>query len=277
MSRLLSLWLAAVLAMPVLANQVAAPSPLTEAQILEKNAAARGGIDAWRKIQTMAWAGHVESGNAQAQSVPFVLEMQRPNKTHFEFVGMSQRMLRIFNGNTGWKLRPTQGGGIPEVLTFSADESRFAREEQVIDGLLLDHEAKGFAVSLEGMDMIEGHPAYRMQVRLASGSNHHVWIDARSFLEVKADRESRGTSGAANAVAVFYRDYREFGGLQIPCVIETSRGPAGSADRLVIERVSLNPPLDDREFTKPGMPVRRKAVTIDIEPVPPDGTGRVGQ
>jgi len=32
------------------------PAPgLTAAQIVEKNAAARGGLEAWRKIQTMSW------------------------------------------------------------------------------------------------------------------------------------------------------------------------------------------------------------------------------
>jgi hypothetical protein len=278
---LLGMVLASLAAPAVLANNgpvlpprvspLPAFEPLTLEQVLARNAAARGGVEAWRKIQTMAWAGRVETSNAQAPSVPFMLEVERPNKTHFEFVGMNQRMLRVFNGSAGWKLRPPQNGGLPEVLPFSAEEARFAREEQVVDGLLLDHEAKGLALAVEGMDVVDDRAAYRIAVRMPSGETHHVWVDARSYLEVRMDRETRTPSGAHGQVSVFYRNYREFEGLQIPCVIETSRGSGGIADRIVIDRVALNPPLTDREFAKPGMPVRRKGVVIDIEPGAPAG------
>jgi len=34
---------------------------LSAEQIAAKNEAARGGVEAWRKIQTMLWRGHMES------------------------------------------------------------------------------------------------------------------------------------------------------------------------------------------------------------------------
>jgi len=35
---------------------------------------------------------------------------------------------------------------------------------------------------------------------------------------------------------------------------------------MVIEKISLNPPLDDRMFARPGGPRRRNMVTIEAEP-----------
>ncbi len=57
MRRIAFALLAACLALPVLAGEPDIAPGLTAAQIVEKNVAARGGLDAWRKIQTMAWVG----------------------------------------------------------------------------------------------------------------------------------------------------------------------------------------------------------------------------
>ncbi len=211
--------------------------------------------------------------------MPFMLEMERPNKTHFEFVGMNQRMLRVFNGSAGWKLRPPREGGLPEVQAFSPEEVRFASEEQVVDGPLLDHDAKGIVVSLEGMDMVEDRAAYRMAVRMASGGMRRVWIDARTFLDIRSEREVRSQDGTTRLVSTYYRDYRTFGGVQIPCIIETRRGggEGGVADRLIIERVALNPAFDQREFSKPGTPVRRNGAVVNIEPGMPARSAAPGR
>ncbi len=226
----------------------------TAAQIVERNVAARGGIDAWRKVQTMAWSGHMEGGDLQVAAIPFVLEQKRPNKTHFEINQMGQRSLRVFDGLRGWKVRPGQGGR-PEVLPFTLQEVKFAREGQGIDGPLIDYQARGNAVSLGGVEEVEGRKTYRLDVRLASGEVHHVWVDAGSFLELKSDRISYTPDGRPVTVTLTYRDYRDFEGLQLPTRIETGAAPGRAPERMVIERVALNFPLDDeRSFGKPGAP-----------------------
>jgi hypothetical protein len=42
--------------------------------------------------------------------------------------------------------------------------------------------------------------------------------------------------------------------LALPSVIEISGAAGGKPDRMVIERVSLNPEIDDREFEGAGAP-----------------------
>lgn len=237
---------------------------LSAAQIVEKNVAARGGADAWRKIQTMAWIGHVESANAAVPTLPFVLEMKRPNKTRFEISALGQVAVRVYDGTNGWKLRPTRNGK-PDLQPYTPDEQKFSREEQVIDGPLIDAQAKGIAIGLDGMDEIEGRKAYRLSVRLPSGASHHVWVDAETFLDIKYDRETRGAIGQPATISVFYRNYRSVEGLQIPTVIETGLGTAQASNKLVIEKIALNPPLEDRRFAKPGTQGRNNSVSIGPE------------
>jgi hypothetical protein len=235
------------------AAALAAPAQLSAEQIVAKNVAARGGAAAWHNVQTMTWIGHIESARAPASGVRFVLDQQRPNKTRFEMDTMNAKTLRIFDGTQGWQGRSGHGGQ-DDLRPFTTDELKFARAGQGIDGLLIDHEAKGNLVSLEGLEDIEGRKTYRLEVRVPSGERDRVWVDAKTFLEVRYDRVTEGPVRlvTGRVVSVRYSDYKTFDGLKIPCVIETARGAGNAYDRMVIERVVLNSALDDSTFTRAG-------------------------
>ena len=248
-------------ALAVAGEPVTAPE-LTAAQIVEKNVSARGGLEAWRKIQTMVWVGHIERASAAAANLPFVLELKRPNKTRFEIKAPNQTAVRLFDGSQGWKLRPAPNGK-PELQAYTAEELSFAQDGQGIDGPLVDYAAKGIAVDLDGVDEVEGHKAYRLRVKLPSGTSHHVWIDAQSFLDIKYDRKTRNALGQSGTVSVYYRNYRTIDGLQIPFTIENGGDTNQATDKMVIDKISLNPPLEDRMFAKPNIPGQRNRVSID--------------
>ncbi|HWY73738.1 MAG TPA: hypothetical protein VNW98_08850 [Burkholderiaceae bacterium] len=243
------------------AKSVPAPE-LTAEQIIEKNVAARGGLEPWRKIETMVWAGHMEQAGGPMASVQFVLQQKRPNKTRFEVNAIGERSVRVFNGANGWKVRPAADGS-PDVQQYTPQEAKFARDESVIDGPLIDYQAKGTSVALEGVEEVEGREAYRLRLRLASGERHSVWVDAQTFLEIRYDRTSYNPAGVPGTVSVFYRDYKSIDGLQIPSVLEIGTGSGKAPDKMVIEKIALNPPLDDRVFARPGRPSRRHSVTIE--------------
>ncbi|QCP52002.1 outer membrane lipoprotein-sorting protein [Trinickia violacea] len=261
-----AIWvLAGCLGAAVFASEQIPKQDLSVDQIVEKNIASRGGLDAWRKVQTMIWSGHVDSANAPAADLPFVLAMKRPNKTRFEVTVFNQKSVRVFDGKQGWKLGPN-GMGSATPRPYSIDEVSSARDEQVIDGLLIDHEAKGVSVTLEGTDQVGGRDAYRLAAKLPSGVTRHVWIDAQTFLDVKVDRQVRTPLGQTVVVETSYSDFRSVEGLQIPLKIESGAAASEKKDMLTIDKVSLNPPLDDGIFTRPASPqMRRKSVSIDAD------------
>lgn len=247
---------------PMAGAQIA--STVTAAEIVEKNAAARGGVEAWKRLQTMAWTGYVESGTRAGRRLPFLLEQKRPNKTRFELITEGQRSIRIYDGKVGWKLRPNPANGRPELSPYTEDEIRFARSAQVIEGPLMDYVAKGGVVTIAGQGEAEGRRAYILDVKLPTGGQQRIWVDAETFLEVRHDRQVRGGIGQAGSVTVLFREYREFEGVKLPTQIETGAGLGGAANKLVIERVALNPDFDDSAFTRPETPVSRKnSVIVD--------------
>jgi hypothetical protein len=228
-----------------------ATSNLSVEQIIAKNVAARGGTEAWRKVDSMIWIGRVET-NGNGAPARFVLAMKRPNKTRFEIVSMNRMALRVFDGTHGWKLRPMRRGEEGNMQPYSEQELRFAHDEQVIDGPLIDHAAKGIEVKLGGVDEIEGHKAYRLELRMPSGATRVVWVDASTFLEIKSEHETRSSPlGRPSIVDVYYRNYRAIGGVKIPVTIESGAASAPPIDRLTIEKVELNPQVEDKMFERP--------------------------
>ena len=240
------------------------PTP-SVAEIVAKNAEARGGVDAWRKIETMIWVGRIESARAPTEAMPFMLEMKRPRKTRFEIRAPTQQAVRAFDGQEGWKARPGQNG-VPDVQPFTPEELSFAKDGEGLDGLLIDCEAKGIQVALDGTDSIDGAKTYRLRVVLPSGAVRRVWVDAHSFLELRQDREVRSAAGTVRTVHVYYRNYATVGGVQMPMTIETGSEGAKGADKMVIERVAMNEPLDDRRFARPHAP-RSKMKTVTAQPM----------
>jgi hypothetical protein len=227
---------------------------LSAAQIVAKNVAARGGLEAWRKVNSMVWMGHLERLNAPAPSMSFVLELKRPNKTRFEINAMRQTTTRIFDGVQGWKTRPGPRNG-HNLTAYTPEELKFARDAQTIDGPLIDYEAKGSAVTLQGVEQLEGRKAYHLKVQFVSGERQDVWVDARSFLDLRVDRMApfnpRGPNDAAATVPVYLRNYKTIEGLQIPTTLEIGVGRGGTPDKMEIERIAVNPPLADRLFANP--------------------------
>ena len=228
-----------------------APAFLTAEQIADRCVEVRGGRQAWSKVVTIIWAGHLESQRSTVPNLPFRLEEKRPGKSRFEINEPSQRSLRVFNGTSGWKMKLGQDGH-PDVKKFSAQEVRFARSAPGLEGPLIDFRAKGSTVELEGTEELEGRKTYRIGVKLTTGEHQTVWVDAESFLESRYDRTAYSAAEAKGTVSVRFREYKEIEGLAVPSLIEISGAAGGKPDRMVIERVALNPEIDNRDFDELG-------------------------
>src|SRR5882762_4150614 len=168
------------------------------AEIVAKNVAARGGLDAWRKVETMVWIGHIESAHAPLPRMQFKLEQKRPNKTRLQLNALGDKSVRAFDGMHGWKLRPAHGR--PEVEPYTPQELKFAQAGHGIDGPLIDYTAKDNSVTLESVDQIGERKAYHLNVRLAKGVTEDVWVDTMTYLDIRYDRMADGLAGAPRRV-----------------------------------------------------------------------------
>jgi Outer membrane lipoprotein-sorting protein len=135
---------------------------------------------------------------------------------------------------------------------------------------LIDHQAKGIAVELAGVEKVGGSKAYRLHLTGKSGDRHDVWIDAKTFLDLKYDRTSYRANGEPGIVSVVYRNYKTVEGLQIPSILEIGGSTEQPSARMVIEKIALNPPLDDKLFARPNEARRKRMTVIDTQAPPAD-------
>ncbi len=226
-----------------------APAKLTAAQIVEKNVSAKGGLQAWRAVQTISFSGKMDAGGKSKTQLPFVLEKKRPGKTRVELVFANDTAVQVYDGTNGWKLRPYLGRR--DVEPYSPQELKSAAFESDLDGPLVDYSTKGNKVELEGVEKVENRNAYKLKLTMKGGQVQHIWIDAETFLDVKSEGTPRRRDGKMRPVWIYLRDYKDVNGLMIPYVSETEVQGYKTTHKMIIESVVVNPKLDDSLFTKP--------------------------
>jgi hypothetical protein len=262
---------------------------LSAAEIADKNVAARGGLQAWRKVQTMSLEGKLGAGGNERATVqlpnpnptpgrqntpivprrrvdevqlPFVMELMRPGKMRFELQFNGQTAIQVFDGTNGWKLRPFLNRR--EIEPYTEDEMKIASMQSDLDGFLVDYAAKGTTIDLDGLEKVEGRDTYKLKLTLKNGQVTHVWVDAQTFLETKIEGQPRRLDGTEHPVEVYYRDYRPVNGLEIAFVLETRVLPVAKTalglrdtpvppEKITIDKVALNPKLDESLFSKTGI------------------------
>jgi len=223
--------------------------PLSAEQIVERNVAARGGLAAWQAVKTLTLAGQLDAGGQHNTELPFVMQMKRPHMSRLEVRFGDQTAVQVYDGTHGWKWRPFLGRDAIEAYTPA--EAKAAESWQELDGPLIGHVQKGTRVELLGSETVENHKAYKLKLSFKSGEERHLWVDATSFLELKIDGEPRKLDGKLHKVVIFYRDYKAESGLTVPHVLDTVVDGTPAAHKMTLERVTVNPVLDDRLFAKP--------------------------
>jgi len=262
----------------------AAPPGVSVAQIVEKHVAARGGVKAWHAVQTLATSGKIDAGTGDSVTrsttiarqgagasarraeraaaetaaketaerqvqLPFRLEMKRPRKSRLEIDFAGKTAVQVYDGQQGWKLRPYLNRD--DVEPFTAEEAKSEEAKADLEPPLVDYGAKGSQVALEGVEPVDGHDAYKLKLTLRNGDVQHIWIDSKSFLDVKVEGLPRRMDGKMRAVWINQRDFRSVHGVMVPYLYETANEGNPRTHKMVIEAVEVNRTLDDARFAKP--------------------------
>jgi hypothetical protein len=235
----------AAAALALLAHPLPAQT-LSVDEIVARNAKARGGLDKLKAVSSVRMSGRMVV--APGMEAPLVIELKRPRQVRIEVAVQGMTVIQAYDGTSGWAVNPFLGKSEPEPMP--KEQAREAEEQADFDGPLIDWKQKGHLVELVGKEKLAGGDAYKLKVTLKGGDVRYFFVDAASFLEVRAEGQRTGPEGTVefeNSLS----DYREIGGLMIAHAVEM--GPKGSAQKskLTLDKVELNPVLDDARFKMP--------------------------
>jgi hypothetical protein len=237
-------------------------APIASAQtvdeLLAKNYQAKGGLEKLKAVKSQRATGKMIMG--PGMEFPFVVESKRPRSMRVRFEVQGMTGIQAYDGKTAWRSMPFMGKKEPEVMP--ADEAKMVEEQADFDGPLVDYKQKGHTVELVGKEQVEGADAYKLKVTLKDGDVRHYYLDAETYLEIKveAKRVVRGTEMEGETTL---GDYKEVGGLMIPHATENGVKGNPQRQKMVLEKVELNPEIADSLFAMPAAVDTAKAAAAD--------------
>ncbi|HEX5042473.1 MAG TPA: DUF4292 domain-containing protein [Candidatus Polarisedimenticolaceae bacterium] len=228
----------------------AAAADPTVDEIVARYVAARGGMKKIRAIETLRQTGTITSGAGRTARA--VRELKRPARTRFAFTVQGVTGVYVSDGTSGWQVSPFDGQLQPEPLPQGAVAD--AAEQADLEGPLVDWKAKGHRVELVGHAQVAGKDTYKLKVTLKSGGLRHEYVDVATGTLVRSDA-TRQIRGHAVVTETTFSEFKKAGGVLFPRRIEVQAVGRPQKLTIVVDKVEVNPPLDDARFQKPaGLP-----------------------
>jgi len=125
------------------------------------------------------------------------------------------------------------------------------KEQAQFEGKLVNYKEKGSTVELLGKDDLEGTEIYKIRLTDKDSAISTYYIDAKSYLVLKQDDKRKVKEKEINMETTL-GDYKAEDGYIMPHSIETKSdaGMMGS-QKVTIDKVEFNVPVDDSIFTMP--------------------------
>jgi hypothetical protein len=240
----ISLILAVLIASAGLAQEKSQP---TVDQLVAKNIEAKGGAAALRDLQTLRLTGKLLVQEGQIQ-LAYTQHKKRPDEVRSEASLQGMTQIEAYDGKEGWRVSPFFGRRDPERM--SADDVKALVEDAEMDGPLVDWQAKGNTVEYLGTEDVDGTPAHKLKVVRKNGDVSFVYLDPDHFLEIRVLTQ-RTRHGAYEEVETDLGDYEKAGGVFVPTSIEFGRKGAPDKQKIIIDKVEANVPVDDTIFHFP--------------------------
>ena len=219
----------------------------TADELVNKNVAARGGLEKIKAIQTLRVTGTAMT----SFGIPAVVmtENMRPDLVRETFSIAGMTAVQAYDGTTGWQIQPFGGKKDPQLM--GEDDLRDLQLDSDLEGPLVDYKAKGNTVEFLGHDTVDGDDALRLKVTLKNGDIVYYYLDPDTYLEIRKDVQEF-IRGSVNEKRYELGSYKPIAGVMFPFSITS--GPMNDPDSgttVTVDKVEVNIPIDKSDFAVP--------------------------
>jgi hypothetical protein len=237
---------------------------MTLDDLLAKNLKAHGGAEKYSAVKSVRMKGALEY--APGSELDVTVDIQRPDKVHYDFTLQGMTQMQGFDGKNGWGNDPFSGKRDAEPL---AEDDLKDIQEQADFGLpLVAYKDKGYKLEYLGMEPVEGSDAYKVKITFNNGDDITYYLDADYFLEIKAEVKRR-VRGAEREIDTSIGNYKEVAGMQFPFYYETGTKGNPNTQKISIDKIEVNPPdindslfkMPEKKAPAPAKPADKKGAT----------------
>ena len=215
-------------------------------EIVGKNINARGGMAKITAIKTLR---ATYTSEEDGKPVRLVELHKRPDKLRRNISTGGNTIVFAYDGSTAWQVFSSQKKG---ASTAPPDLALELKEEADVDGPLVNYKEKGITLELAGKEKLNGKDVYNLKMTLKEGQVRNIYLDARTFLEVKETGSFEERGKKVDFVTLF-KNYRPVQGVLFPYVIEQTTGDE-EAQVTRLQKLEINMPIADSVFTMPSSP-----------------------
>lgn len=209
---------------------------LSAQAVVDKHLKAVGGKERLKAVKTFQLTAISKEEGTVTTST---MRRARPNLVRYDMEKNGVKTTKAFDGTQGWL---AEGSAAPQRL--DTQKSAMMADNAAFDDVLLDPKARGVALKLDGVEPVNGAPAFKLV--LTRGANTETrFIDQKSFLEVK--RTYAGThEGKAYSKTLSFSDFRGVDGITMSH--RTQWEADGKKGEKVIQSARYDAPIDAATF-----------------------------
>ena len=210
----------------------------TADEIMDKHAAAIGGVDNWNKIKTVKMVGSMSQQGMEI-SLTQTIDIAKGARMDISVMGMTG--YQIVTNTGGWAYMPFSGSTkidtlSPEAVKASQDQFDFKGHQ------MLDYKAKGTKVELAGKDTINNVLCYKLKCTGKDGKESTSYFDANTYYLLRTERTEK-IQDQEQEISVVYNNYQK---LPEGVVMPMSMNVAGG--ELTFKSIEINKPIDASTF-----------------------------
>lgn len=215
---------------------------MINAQSLEeivKNYSAANKFDNLSALKTIKITAKM---SMMGMDIPMEIWMKNPNKIKNVMNINGQEMIQVFDGTKGFIVNPMTGSTDPVEMT--GEQAKSLLRSNIFSNYMTNYLKDGL-LTLDGEDVVNGKPAFKVKAAVAEGTTATMFIDKTSYLLVKTTAEVN-QGGQTMSVESYPSDYADNGGVFLPMKNTTSV----SGMDMVTEytKVEVDLPMDDSLF-----------------------------
>jgi hypothetical protein len=202
------------------------------------------GQDKLLKVNTIKVTGKLVQAGLE---IPFIQMAARPAGIRVEATLQGLTLIQTYDGKEGWNINPF--AGITEPQPMGEDEMKQMKYQADLDGMLWNWKDKGFTVTLEGQEEVEGTNCFKIKIVTPEGDIFTNYLDAESYIPVRTHAKVK-VQGNESEADTYFSNYMVVEGIAIAGQTVTKIG-GQIANTIVSEKVELNVDLDKSLFGKP--------------------------
>jgi hypothetical protein len=214
-------------------------------EIVSKHIDAEGGKDKLAQVNSLYEETSVSvMGNDNPSTIQIL--NGKGFRSEIEFNG--QKIIQCYTDKGGWVINPMQGA--TDATAMPDDQYKGGRDQISFGGPLLNYQAKGYKVELQGKENVGTASAYKINVTDTSKVETTLFIDAGNYNLLQLVRKANFNGQDINIV-ITYSDYKKTDfGVTIPYTIETNFGDQFSLTSTV-KKAEFNKAIDPKIFEMP--------------------------